>query len=90
MLGQDKLVNTNTQRKMKKQEMIDTLQKQGDEIKKELNKMQEAFTQRREQLVRIEGALEALSIVELDDAPPATDQPVDHSDAAMALAAAGM
>ena len=48
---------------MKKQEMLDTLQQQGKDIKKELVEMQDAFTQKKEQLIRIEGALEALSLL---------------------------
>jgi hypothetical protein len=87
--GHDKLVNTNTLRKMKKQEMIDTLTKQGQDIKKELVQMQESFNAKKEQLVRIEGALEALSIVELED-PAIPEPPIDHSDALEALASAGM
>ena len=89
MDGHDKLVNTNTLRKMKRQEMIDTLTKQGQDIKKELVQMQESFNTKKEQLVRIEGALEALSIVELED-PAIPEPPIDHSDALQTLAAAGM
>ena len=89
MDGHDKLVNTNTLRKMKRQEMIDTLTKQGQDIKKELVQMQESFNAKKEQLVRIEGALEALSIVELED-PAIPEPPIDHSDALQTLAAAGM
>ena len=74
---------------MKRQEMIDTLTKQGQDIKKELIQMQESFNAKKEQLVRIEGALEALSIVELED-PSVPEPPADHSGALEALAAAGM
>ena len=87
--GQGKLVNTNTLNKMKKQEMIDTLTKQGQDIKKELIQMQESFNAKKEQLIRIEGALEALSIVENED-PSIPEPPTDHSDALQTLAAAGM
>ena len=86
MPGQDKLVKTNTVNQMKKQEMLDTLQQQGKDIKKELVEMQDAFTQKKEQLIRIEGALEALSLLE-DETP---ENPPDHSDAVQALAAAGV
>ena len=89
MDGHDKLVNTNTPRKMKRQEMIDTLTKQGQDIKKELVQMQESFNAKKEQLVRIEGALEALAIVELED-PAIPEPPVDHSDALQTLASVGM
>ena len=74
---------------MKKQEMIDTLTKQGQDIKKELVQMQESFNAKKEQLIRIEGALEALAIVENED-PSIPEPPVDHSDALQTLASAGM
>ena len=76
---------------MKKQEMIDTLTKQGQDIKKELVQMQESFTVKKEQLIRIEGALEALSILEDETPPEPPESKVpDHSEALAALAAAGM
>ena len=59
---------------MKKQEMIDTLTKQGQDIKKELVEMQQTFTVKKEMLNRIEGALEALSALEPDE-PPAPPEP---------------
>ena len=74
---------------MKRQEMIDTLTKQGQDIKKELVQMQESFNAKKEQLIRIEGALEALAIVENGD-PSIPEPPVDHSDALQTLASAGM
>ena len=70
---------------MKKQEMIDTLTKQGQDIRKELIQIQESFNSKKEQLIRIEGALEALSILEEESL-----KVPDHSDALNALAAAGM
>lgn len=85
MDGHDKHVNTNTLKEMKKQEMIDTLTKQGQDIKKELIQMQESFNAKKEQLIRIEGALEALAILEEE-----TSKVPDHTDAVQALAAAGM
>jgi dynactin complex subunit len=65
---------------MKKQEMIDYLTGQAEELKKELENLQESFNIRKEKLIRIDGALEALDI----------PKPNDHSDALQALAAAGM
>lgn len=62
--------------------MIDTLTKQGENIRKEIVEMQQAFTTKKELLIRIEGALEALNALE-DETPP-TDT-VDHTDAAAAL-----
>ena len=71
--------------------MIDTLTKQGQDIKKELVQMQESFTVKKEQLIRIEGALEALSILEDETPPEPPESKVpDHSEALAALAAAGM
>lgn len=68
--------------------MIDTLTKQGQDIKKELVQLQDSFNVKKEQLIRIEGALEALSILE-DETPSAPEVP-DHTEAVQALAAAGM
>ena len=72
---------------MKKQEMIDTLTKQGQDIKNELVEMQQTFTAKKEMLNRIEGALEALSALEPDTppAPPEPEEVVDHTAAAAAL-----
>jgi len=67
---------------MKKQEMIDTLTKQGQEIRKELVEMQQTFAAKKEMMTRIEGALEALSALEPDTTP--TEHP-DHTEAAAAL-----
>jgi len=67
--------------------MIDTLMKQGQDIKKELVEMQQTFTNKKEMLSRIEGALEALSALEPDE-PPAVPEPeevIDHTAAAAAL-----
>ena len=72
---------------MKKQEMIDTLTKQGQELRKELVEMQQTFATKKEMMTRIEGALEALSALE-SDAPSAPSEPtgdVDHTAAAAAL-----
>lgn len=67
---------------MKKQEMINTLTKQGENIRKEIVEMQQSFNTKKELLIRIEGALEALNA--LEDETPVTDT-VDHTDAAAAL-----
>ena len=67
--------------------MIDTLTKQGQDIRKELVEMQQTFTVKKEMLTRIEGALEALSALEPDEppAPPEPEEVVDHTAAAAAL-----
>lgn len=72
---------------MKKQEMIDTLTKQGQDIKKELVQLQDSFNVKKEQLVRIEGALEALSI--LEDETLSEPEASDHSQSPEELAATG-
>lgn len=78
---------------MKKDEMIEFLKKQSEELSKELQSLQESFNIRKEKLIRIEGALEALTALEPDmhSVPePDIPKPPDHSDALNALAAAGM
>jgi dynactin complex subunit len=78
---------------MKKDEMIEYLKKQSEEIKKELENLQESFNIRKEKLIRIDGALEALAALEPDMPPvpePDIPRPPDHSDALNALASAGM
>ena len=72
---------------MKKQQMIDTLKKQGQDIKTELVQLQESFNLKNEQLVRIEGALEALSI--LEDETLSEPEASDHSQSPEELAATG-
>ena len=63
--------------------MIDTLTKQGQDIKKELVQLQDSFNVKKEQLIRIEGALEALEALEQEE-PPTPSAP-DHTEAAKAL-----
>ena len=78
---------------MKKQEMIDYLTGQAEELQKELDNHQETFNIRNETLIRIDGALEALAALEPEFVePPIPDipKPDDHSNALQALAAAGM
>lgn len=52
---------------MKKQEMLNQLRQSAETIKSELTQLQDAFNSKKEQYIRIEGALEALSL--LDDEP---------------------
>jgi len=72
---------------MKKQEMIETLKTQGATLNKEIAELQEQFNYKKDQLIRIEGALEALDL--LDDEPikePEVQQEVpDHTEAAKVL-----
>ena len=52
---------------MKKAEMTTTLTEKSEELRKEMVQLQDAFNAKKEQLTRIEGALEALSVLESDD-----------------------
>ena len=71
---------------MKKQEMLDTLKKQGETLLKEFSELQNQVTAKREQILRIEGALEALALLE-DETPvtPSKEEVPDHTAAAKAL-----
>ena len=59
---------------MKKQEMTNTLSEKSEELKKEMVQLQEAFNAKKDQLARIEGALEALSVLEPDDDQSITEE----------------
>ena len=52
---------------MQKQEMIIQLRQNAENLKQELIQLQETFNTKKEQYVKIEGALEALSL--LDEEP---------------------
>ena len=52
---------------MQKQEMITQLRQNAENLKQELIQLQETFNAKKEQYVKIEGALEALSL--LDEEP---------------------
>ncbi len=47
--------------------MTTTLTEKSEELRKEMVQLQDAFNAKKEQLTRIEGALEALSVLESDD-----------------------
>ena len=49
---------------MQKQEMVAQLQQNAENLKQELMQLQETFNTKKEQYVKIEGALEALSLLE--------------------------
>ena len=79
--------------KMEKQAMLDDLNKQQETLKNELVTMERDFNQKKEQFIRIQGAIEALNLVDaggppldenLPPAPPAPEVP-DHTEAAKAL-----
>ena len=49
---------------MEKQEMLDDLNKQSETLKEELIKLEQQFNQKKEQFIRIQGALEALNVLD--------------------------
>ena len=54
--------------------MTDTLTEKSGELRKEMVQLQEAFNAKKDQLARLEGALEALSVLEPDDPLPAPEE----------------
>ena len=44
--------------------MLDDLNKQSESIKEELIKLEQDFNQKKEQYIRIQGALEALNVLD--------------------------
>lgn len=48
---------------MEKEEMLDDLTKQQDQLKDELIDMERKFNSKKEQFIRIQGAIEALNIL---------------------------
>ena len=49
---------------MQKTELIENLTKQSQTLRQELVQLQDSFNSKKEQLIRVEGALEALNILE--------------------------
>lgn len=49
---------------MKQQEMVESLTKQAQEIAEDLQNLEKQFTLKKEQFLRIQGALEALNELE--------------------------
>ena len=49
---------------MKKDEMLSDLTKQQEDLKKELIEMEKTFNLKKEQFIRIQGAIEALTILD--------------------------
>ena len=48
---------------MEKKEMLDDLNNQSEKLKEELIKLERDFNQKKEQYIRIQGALEALNVL---------------------------
>ena len=49
---------------MEKQEMLDDLNKQAEELKEQLMQLERDFNVKKEQYIRIQGALEALNVLD--------------------------
>ena len=49
---------------MEKQEMLDDLNNQSEKLKEEVIKLEQDFNQKKEQYIRIQGALEALNVLD--------------------------
>ncbi len=75
--------------------MLDDLNQQQEQLKTDLVTMEREFNQKKEQFIRIQGAIEALNLVDgpptdenlppAPPAPPELDTPPDHTEAAKAL-----
>ena len=70
---------------MKKNEMIASLQKQYEKYTADIENMKLAIQNRQDLILKIEGALEALEALEVDDPAPAGLSVADHTEAAIAL-----
>ena len=66
---------------MKKTEMLQTLKLQYKNTNKEIDKLQLEIQKKKDILIKLEGALEALEALEPDDPEPKAD----HTDAARVL-----
>jgi hypothetical protein len=53
---------------MKPQEMLESLTKQAEDIRQEIIQVEQSFTQKKEQFIRIQGAIEALQLVIQEEA----------------------
>ena len=61
--------------------MLDDLNGQLETLRKELLEMERSFNQKKEQFIRIQGAIEALTMLDSSTNP----EPPDHTEAAKAL-----
>ena len=61
--------------------MLDDLNGQLETLRKELIEMERTFNQKKEQFIRIQGAIEALTMLDSSTNP----EPPDHTEAAKAL-----
>ena len=56
---------------MKPQEMLENLTKQAEELRQDILQTEQSFIQKKEQFIRLQGAIEALNLVlqEEEEAP---------------------
>ena len=69
---------------MKRTEMLQTLKLQYKNTKKEIEKLQLEIQKKKDILIKLEGALEALEALEPDEPAP-VEPAADHTDAARVL-----
>ena len=69
---------------MKKTEMLQTLKLQYKNTNKEIEKLDIQLNKKRDMLIKLEGAIEALEALDSEDSTP-TKPAADHTEAAMAL-----
>jgi vacuolar-type H+-ATPase subunit H len=54
---------------MKPQEMLENLTKQAEELRQDILQTEQSFIQKKEQFIRLQGAIEALNLVLQEEAP---------------------
>lgn len=54
---------------MKKSELVENLKQQSQTLRQELVQLQESFNNKKEQLIKVEGALEGLTYLDDDEEP---------------------
>ena len=54
--------------------MFDQLSQRSKTLRQELVELQEAFNTKKEQLIKVEGALEALSLLDSESEEPQTEE----------------
>ena len=75
---------------MNKEQLIASVTKEAQDLQKEMNELQNQFNQRKERLIKLSGALEALNA--LSDVNPlekVIEETPDHSSAMSALSSIG-
>tara|TARA_B100000131_G_C17793452_1_gene482342 strand:+ start:105 stop:332 length:228 start_codon:yes stop_codon:yes gene_type:complete len=74
---------------MVKSELIAGLNKQAETIQKEMAELQNQFSLKKEQLLKISGALEVLGLLDEGESKSKKEEQPDHSGAMEALSAIG-